>query len=75
MSRLGRLKQELMLIVRGWFAKRRLNAETMSDLVGTVNDLRQQVAELQLEIDEVRADSRRVAELRIQVEDLLADRA
>lgn len=75
MNRLVRIRRDLMLSARGWLARRRLRAETVSELVDTVNDLRQRVAELEVDLDELRADSRRVAELRIQVENALASRA
>lgn len=64
-----------MLSARGWLAKRRLHAETVSDLVGVVEDLRVRLGELETDLDEARADSRRIAELRIQVEDFLAARS
>ncbi|MFD5224998.1 hypothetical protein ACFWHT_05175 [Microbacterium sp. NPDC058342] len=73
MNRLARLRHDVLLTLRGWRAQRRLRAETLVDLIGTVNDLTEQITELRAELDEVRADSRRVAELRIQVEDFLAD--
>lgn len=63
-----------MTIARGWLAQRRLRAETISDLVGVVTDLRTRVSELERDLDDTRADSRRIAELRIQVEDFLADK-
>lgn len=72
---LGRLRQDAMLSARGWLAKRRLHAETVSDLVGVVEDLRVRLGELETDLDEARADSRRIAELRIQVEDFLAARS
>ncbi|MFD5215742.1 hypothetical protein [Microbacterium sp. NPDC058345] len=75
MNRLARIRQDLVLNARGWLARRRLHAETVADLVGTVNELRQRVTELEVDLDELRADSRRVAELRIQVEDMLGGRA
>ncbi len=60
-----------MTSVRGWRAQRRLRAETASDLMDIVVSLQKRVDELERDLDELRADSRRVAELRIQVEDRL----
>jgi len=73
MNRIARLRQDLMLGLRGWVARRRLHAETTTHLVELVTDLRRRVDELETDLDELRADSRRVAELRIMVEDRLAD--
>lgn len=70
--RLGRIRQDVVLNARGWLAKRRLHAETINDLVGIVQELQVRVSELERDLDDTRADSRRVAELRIQVEDFLA---
>ncbi len=71
MNRLTRLRLDLMTSVRGWRAQRRLRAETASDLMDIVVSLQKRVDELERDLDELRADSRRVAELRIQVEDRL----
>lgn len=73
MNRIARIRQELMINLRGWIAQRRLHAETANELVGIVAELRRRVDELEADLDELRADSRRVAELRILVEDRLAD--
>ncbi len=73
MSRIARIPRELMINVRGWVARRRLHAETANELIGIVAELRRRVDELEADLDEFRADSRRVAELRILVEDRLAD--
>lgn len=73
-KRLALLKQDLFVTLRSWRARHLLRAETVTDLVGTVTSLRTRIDELERDLDELRADSRRVAELRIQVEDLLAER-
>ncbi|MEJ6555188.1 hypothetical protein PQI51_09185 [Microbacterium esteraromaticum] len=74
MKRLARIVGHLKTIARGWVSARRLRAETLEHLVEVIVVLRTRLDDLETEIDEVRADSRRVAELRIQVEDYLADR-
>lgn len=74
MSRLSRIRHDLMTDVRGWWTSRRLRAESIIALTDTVAELRRRIGELESDLDELRADSRRVAELRIQVEDLLIDR-
>ena len=71
MNRLTRLRVDLLTSVRGWRAERRLRAETASDLMGIVVSLQKRIDDLEQDLDELRADSRRVAELRIQVEDRL----
>lgn len=75
MNRLTRLRLDLMTSLRGWRAQRRLRAETASDLIGIVTALQRRVDDLERDLDELRADSRRVAEMRIQVEDLFIDKA
>lgn len=62
---------DLITAMRGWLAQRRLRAETLSNLLEIVASLQQRVDDLERDLDELRADSRRVAELRIQVEDRL----
>lgn len=74
MKRLVRIVEHSKTIARGWVAQRRLRAETLEHLVETIVALRERIDDLETDIDEVRADSRRVAELRIQVEDHLAER-
>ena len=74
MKRIRRICRELIGILRGWVAKRRLRAETATDLIGIVADLRSRIGELEADLDELRADSRRVAEMRIQVENFLAEK-
>lgn len=73
MNRIARIRQELTINVRGWVARRRLRAETANELVDIVADLRRRLDELEVDLDELRADSRRVAELRILVEDRLSE--
>ncbi|GAA1530640.1 ABC-type phosphate transport system auxiliary subunit [Microbacterium ginsengiterrae] len=72
MGRLSTLGSDLLLEIRRRRAQRRLHARTVLDLASTVASLQQRLSELESDLDEVRADSRRVAELRIQVEDALA---
>lgn len=71
MNRLRRARLDLITAMRGWLAQRRLRAETLSNLLEIVASLQQRVDDLERDLDELRADSRRVAELRIQVEDRL----
>lgn len=73
MNRLIRIPQDMLLALRGWRAERRLRAHTIIDLTELLSSLQRRVDELETDVDELRADSRRIAELRIQVEDLLAD--
>lgn len=73
MKRIVRTAQDLRVNLRAWVAKRRLRAQNIIDLTDTVVDLRKRVGELETDLDELRADSRRVAEMRIQLEDFLAD--
>lgn len=74
MTPLTRARDDLMLAIRGWRARRRLRAELLIDLTRTLQVFETRISQLETDLDELRADSRRVAELRIQVEDFLADR-
>lgn len=73
MNRLVRAQRDLMLSIRGWRAQRRLRAATILRLTESVEGFETRVRQLEAEIDELRADSRRVAEMRIQLEDYLAE--
>lgn len=75
MNPIARIGQETVANLRGWVVKRRLHSEALVELTDTVADLRTRVGELEADLDELRADSRRVAEMRIQLEDSLADRS
>ncbi len=74
MNRLISLLRDARLQLGSWRVKRRVKAEALTDLNGTLAALRAEVSELREEIDELRGDSRRVAELRILVEDELLRR-
>lgn len=74
MNRLVSLLRDARMQLRSGRVKRRVKAEALTDLDGTLTALRAEVRELREEIDELRGDSRRVAELRILVEDELLRR-
>jgi|GEM_PF-3461101 len=75
MNRLTRILNVAKTTARGWIAERRLRADTVTHLTSIIDALHRRLDEMEKDIDELRADSRRVAELRIQVEDFLADKA
>lgn len=75
MNRITRVGNDTVAEVRAWRAKRRLHSAAVVELTETVADLTVRVSALEADLDELRADSRRVAELRIQLEDFLADRS
>lgn len=74
MNRVQRLLGDLRAELSAKRAHRRLRTETLTDLAETIRSLQGRVIEVEAELDELRADSRRIAELRVLVEDSLVQR-
>lgn len=70
-NRFKRLLQDARQELSAKRVERRLRTETLTHLAENVVELRARVEELESELDELRADSRRIAELRLLVEDSL----
>lgn len=71
MNKLMMWLRDIATGLRGRARARAMQSEEVAHLVGTVRELRREVAELTSEIDDLRAESRHIAELGLLVEEQL----